>query len=144
MELKRVALLAQDAYRAELGAAYGIEFSSLLCLNNMPIKRYADHLIRRGQLAEYMALLLGSFNAAAAEGVMCRGTVSVGWDGRLYDCDFNQQLELALRLPGRGSKAPTVFDINSLDELTGAPIAVDNHCFGCTAGSGSSCQGATS
>ena len=106
----------------------------------MPIKRYADHLIRRGQLAEYMALLLGSFNAAAAEGVMCRGTVSVGWDGRLYDCDFNQQLELGLRAGGRHR---TVFDVQSLDELTSVAIGCDNHCFGCTAGAGSSCQGAT-
>lgn len=87
-----------------------------------------------------MALLVNNFNPAAAEGVMCRDTVSVGWDGRLYDCDFNQQLELGL---GGGQGAPrSVFDIQSLEELTGRAIAVDSHCFGCTAGSGSSCQGA--
>ncbi|EIE21430.1 Fe-S oxidoreductase [Coccomyxa subellipsoidea C-169] len=133
----------QEAYKAELAEAYGISFNGLLCLNNMPIKRYVDYLQRKGQLADYMQLLLGSFNAAAAEAVMCRGTVSVGWDGRVYDCDFNQQLELGLRLPGRKQDFVTVFDIQSLDELTGVPIACDNHCFGCTAGSGSSCQGAT-
>jgi hypothetical protein len=87
----------QEAYRAELGEVYGITFNSLLCLNNMPIKRYVDYLQRRGLLADYMQLLVESFNVGAAEGVMCRGTVSVGWDGRLYDCDFNQQLELGLR-----------------------------------------------
>ncbi|BDA44657.1 hypothetical protein COCOBI_06-1350 [Coccomyxa sp. Obi] len=133
----------QEAYKAELAEAYGITFNGLLCLNNMPIKRYVDYLQRKGQLEDYMALLLRSFNAAAAEAVMCRATVSVGWDGRIYDCDFNQQLELGLRLPGRKDKeCLTVFDIENLDELTGVPIACDNHCFGCTAGSGSSCQGA--
>ncbi len=89
--------MLQEAYKAELAEAYGISFNGLLCLNNMPIKRYVDYLQRKGQLADYMQLLLGSFNAAAAEAVMCRGTVSVGWDGRVYDCDFNQQLELGLR-----------------------------------------------
>lgn len=88
---------AQEAYKAELAQAYGITFNSLLCLNNMPIKRYVDYLQRKGQLGSYMQLLLESFNAGAAEAVMCRGTVSVGWDGRVYDCDFNQQLELGLR-----------------------------------------------
>lgn len=87
----------QEAYKAELADSYDITFNQLLCLNNMPIKRYVDYLQRRGQLADYMQLLVASFNAAAAEAVMCRGTVSVGWDGRLYDCDFNQQLELGLR-----------------------------------------------
>jgi hypothetical protein len=108
----------------------------------MPIKRYADYLAQRGQLREYMGALLAGFNAGAAERVMCRDTVSVGWDGRLYDCDFNQQLELGLRAGG-GRAGLTVFDIDSLEQLAGAPIACDNHCFGCTAGSGSSCQGAT-
>ncbi|CAK0784435.1 hypothetical protein CVIRNUC_007639 [Coccomyxa viridis] len=87
----------QAAYKQELSSSYGIAFDSLLCLNNMPIKRYVDYLQRRGQLEEYMQLLVSSFNASAAEGVMCRGTVSIGWDGRIYDCDFNQQLEMGLR-----------------------------------------------
>ncbi len=87
----------QEAYKTELAETYGITFNGLLCLNNMPIKRYVDYLQRKGQLEGYMALLLRSFNAAAAEAVMCRATVSVGWDGRIYDCDFNQQLELGLR-----------------------------------------------
>jgi len=94
----------------------------------------------RGQLEEYMDLLVQGFNPGAAEGLMCRDTVSVGWDGRLYDCDFNQQLALGL---GGPNPPQTVFDISSLEELEGRPIAVASHCFGCTAGSGSSCQGAT-
>eukprot|EP00803_Ostreobium_quekettii_P008975 evm.model.scf_437EXC.12 EVM.evm.TU.scf_437EXC.12 scf_437EXC:70457-70807(-) len=115
----------------------------------MPIKRFADFLIRRGKLDEYMQLLLDNFNPAAAEGLMCRDTVNVGWDGRIYDCDFNQQLEIGAMRHGENgskndSKGPvTVFNITSLDELTGGPIACDNHCFGCTAGAGSSCQGET-
>lgn len=99
---------------------------------------------RRNQLESYMQLLVEAFNPSAAEGVMCRNTVSVGWDGRIFDCDFNQQLDMPLR-PGRGGNGPlTVHDISSLDELSGAPIACGSHCFGCSAGSGSSCQGATS
>lgn len=139
--------------------AHGVVFSSLLCLNNMPIKRFADWLLRRGKMEEYMQLLAGGFNPAAGAGLMCRDTVSVAWDGRLYDCDFNQQLAIPMALANSngngngngnangsssGGAGPSVFDVTSLDELTGRRIAVDNHCFGCTAGSGSSCQGATS
>lgn len=87
----------QAAYKEELASAYGITFNSLLCLNNMPIKRYVDYLQREKGLEAYMELLVNSFNVAAADGVMCRDTVSVGWDGRLYDCDFNQQLEIGMR-----------------------------------------------
>ncbi len=94
---KRLYRALQEAYKTELAETYGITFNGLLCLNNMPIKRYVDYLQRKGQLEDYMVLLLRSFNAAAAEAVMCRATVSVGWDGRIYDCDFNQQLELGLR-----------------------------------------------
>mmetsp|Transcript_8401 Transcript_8401/g.25387 ORF Transcript_8401/g.25387 Transcript_8401/m.25387 type:complete len:216 (-) Transcript_8401:320-967(-) len=131
------------AYKAELRDCYSIEFNRLFCLNNMPIKRFADFLARRKRMEEYMALLVGAFNPAAAEGIMCRNTVSVGWDGRLYDCDFNQQLEMVMR-SARKDRGLSVFDVASLNELTGKPILVDNHCFGCTAGSGSSCTGATS
>ena len=88
-----------------------------------------------------MALLVNSINPQAAEGLMCRDTVSVGWDGRLFDCDFNQQLELGV---SGGDCAQSVFDIQSLDALTDRPITLGSHCFGCTAGSGSGCQGATS
>eukprot|EP01025_Chloroclados_australasicus_P063744 TRINITY_DN8445_c1_g1_i1.p2 TRINITY_DN8445_c1_g1~~TRINITY_DN8445_c1_g1_i1.p2 ORF type:complete len:394 (-),score=39.55 TRINITY_DN8445_c1_g1_i1:1229-2410(-) len=130
----------EGVYKDELKQNYNIEFNSLFCINNMPIKRYCDYLLRRGKLQEYMQLLVDNFNPAAAEGVMCRDTVSVGWNGRVYDCDFNQQLEIGLS----NGHVRTVFDIDSLDDLSGIMIACDNHCYGCTAGAGSSCQGATS
>ena len=101
----------------------------------MPIKRFADFLIRRGQLEEYMSLLASAFNPTAAQGVMCRDTISVGWDGRVFDCDFNQQLNL----PVEG--AMTVHELTSLEELTGKTIVTGPHCYGCTAGEGSSCGG---
>jgi radical SAM/Cys-rich protein len=124
------------AYKDELKEAYGITFNSLLCLNNMPIKRWSDELVRMGKLDEYMELLVGAFNPAAAEGLMCRATVSIGWSGEIYDCDFNQQLGLAVSGPAR-----TVFDLGSLDELNDNRIVVASHCWGCTAGNGSGCQG---
>jgi radical SAM/Cys-rich protein len=134
----------ETAYKQELYEAFGIQFNSLFCLNNMPIKRYVDYLQRQNKLEEYMQVLVENFNVAAADGVMCRETVSVGWDGSVYDCDFNQQLGMHMHLPQHKADKPlTVFDIASLDTLTGCRIAIDNHCFGCTAGSGSSCQGAT-
>jgi radical SAM/Cys-rich protein len=140
-----------EAYRSELGETYGVQFSRLVTLTNMPIKRFADYLHREGKTEEYMRLLVENFNPAAAEGVMCRDLVSVSWDGRVFDCDFNQQLDMPMpRSFGRKggdekneSAGLTVFDVESLDELTGTRLAVDNHCFGCTAGAGSSCSGAT-
>eukprot|EP00808_Paulinella_micropora_P008455 g19944.t1 len=129
----------RDKYKEELLEAFGIHFNDLFTITNMPIKRFADLLYRRGELKEYMDLLVRNFNPAAALGIMCRDTVSVGWDGSLYDCDFNQQLGLGLTVPSQGS----ILDIASLSELAPTPIAFDDHCFGCTAGAGSSCQGAT-
>ncbi len=105
----------------------------------MPIARFADQLTRAGDYDAYMGLLANHFNPKAVEGVMCRSLVSVGWDGALYDCDFNQMLETPLLLRGR----PACLDaIDSLQELEGLPIATGDHCFGCTAGCGSSCTGA--
>ncbi|CAL6294199.1 unnamed protein product [Bathycoccus prasinos] len=127
------------AYKSELKEAYGIEFSNLFTLTNMPIKRFADFLHREKKTEEYMKLLVDNFNVSAAENVMCRDVVSIKWDGSLYDCDFNQQLDIGLL----GAKAPkTVFDVESVEDIVGLKIASDNHCFGCTAGSGSSCGGA--
>ncbi|CAN0373852.1 unnamed protein product, partial [Phaeothamnion confervicola] len=141
-------------YKEELFDAFGIEFNSLFTITNMPIKRFADFLHRRGELTEYMGLLVRNFNPAACEGLMCRDTLSVGWDGRLYDCDFNQQLALGLGAGteggtgggGRGGWTKsdlTVFDIDSAEDLAEMGIALESHCFGCTSGMGSSCQGAT-
>jgi radical SAM/Cys-rich protein len=124
-------------YKRELGERFGIVFDRLLAIANMPIKRWADWLARRGQLAAYQALLVNHFNPAAVPHLMCHGTVSVDWRGELYDCDFNQALELPL-----GGRRRTLFELDSLDELEGEPIATAAHCFGCTAGAGSSCGGA--
>jgi radical SAM/Cys-rich protein len=103
----------------------------------MPIKRFAHALERDGQHEQYMQLLIEHFNPRAAEGVMCRNLVSVGWDGALYDCDFNQMLAL----PAAGRRR-TLWDIERLDVIDRDPISFRDHCYGCTAGAGSSCGGA--
>ena len=127
-------------YRRELGA-HGVRFNRLLTITNMPIARFAHQLHQWNKHAEYMGLLVNHFNPNTVEGLMCRALVSVGWDGRLYDCDFNQMLEMPIGAAAR-RKALTVWDIDDLDTLTGASIATGEHCFGCTAGAGSSCGGA--
>ena len=124
-------------YRRELSELFGIEFNRLYALANMPIKRWADWLRRRGQYEAYMSLLVNHFNPDTVANVMCRDLVSIAYDGQLYDCDFNQQLELAI-----GNKPRSVWDVDSFDALAREPIAVGTHCFGCTAGTGSSCGGA--
>lgn len=124
-------------YRARLADDFGIRFDRLLTLANMPIHRFGEDLERRGLLGEYEQLLADSFNPAAVAHVMCRDLVSVDWDGTLSDCDFNQMLGMGL-----GAERTSLFDLESLDELTDAPIATASHCLGCTAGQGSSCGGA--
>jgi radical SAM/Cys-rich protein len=127
-------------YKRELGRAFGVEFHNLLTITNMPIKRFAHQLARTGEYEAYMGLLVNHFNPATVPEVMCRSLVSVGWDGRLYDCDFNQMLEIELG-PSGGAKPRTVWELGSLDALVGARIATAAHCFACTAGAGSSCGG---
>lgn len=127
----------EAAFRRELKAAHGIEFTNLITLTNMPISRFLVDLEARGQTDQYLHLLAQSFNPRAAHGVMCRNTVSVGYDGRLYDCDFNQMLSLSMDPSAPG----TVFDWNET-LLADRRIRIANHCFGCTAGQGSSCGGA--
>jgi radical SAM/Cys-rich protein len=127
-------------FRRELQAKFGLRFNSLYTLTNMPINRFRLHLEKTGQLEAYMEKLLAAFNPAAAEGVMCRSLISVGHDGRIYDCDFNQMLELGAE--SRAGKPLSIFDFD-FDALLARPIRFDEHCFGCTAGSGSSCGGAT-
>ncbi len=124
-------------YRERLAADFGIVFDRLLTITNMPIQRFAHQLRRDGAYDDYLTLLVSHFDAANLPGVMCRSLVSVAWDGTLYDCDFNQ----ALGLPLPGSRR-TIFEIDDLDRLAGDPIATGAHCFGCTAGAGSSCGGA--
>jgi radical SAM/Cys-rich protein len=129
-------------YREELRCNFGIEFHRLLTIANMPINRFAHQLRRWGKLAEYMALLVDHFNRATVNGLMCRTLVSVGWDGRLYDCDFNQMLEMPIRGADADARVGmTIWDIEDVAELARAPIATGSHCFGCTAGNGSSCGG---
>jgi radical SAM/Cys-rich protein len=125
-------------YRRELGERFGVRFHRLLTLTNMPIKRFARELVREGKDEAYLSLLVAHFNPATVEALMCRTTLSVAWDGRLYDCDFNQALELPLG--GRGPR--TLFELEDLASLEGREIATASHCFGCTAGAGSSCGGA--
>jgi radical SAM/Cys-rich protein len=124
-------------YRSELRELFGIEFGRLIALANMPIKRFAHQLAREGREEEYNALLVNAFNPQTVPGRMCRHIVSVQWDGRLHDCDFNQMLDLPL-----GAKPKTVWDLKDLGELEATPIRTARHCFGCTAGAGSSCDGA--
>ena len=129
----------QDDYRRILGEQFGIAFNHLFCLTNMPITRYATHLKLRGEYERYLELLETHFNDATIDQVMCRNLISVGWNGSVYDCDFNQMLDLPLT--DRTGKRLEIASL-TLDQLKGRPITVGNHCYACTAGSGSSCGGA--
>jgi radical SAM/Cys-rich protein len=124
-------------YKRELAAHFGIRFHRLYTITNMPIARFSSWLRHEGKLDEYMETLVAAFNPASVEGLMCRNTISVGWRGEVYDCDFNQQLGMQL-----GNGAPLF--LWDLDPGTFAEHAIRtaDHCFGCTAGAGSSCGGA--
>ena len=128
--------LEQD-FKEELGQRYGIQFNRLYTITNMPISRFRDELKEAGQLEHYYTLLLNNFNPLAVDGLMCRSLLSVGWDGRLYDCDFNQMLDL----PAQRDSQAWIGQFN-LTQLEHRLIVVGSHCLGCTAGSGSSCGGA--
>ncbi|MBI2311432.1 MAG: arsenosugar biosynthesis radical SAM protein ArsS [Betaproteobacteria bacterium] len=129
----------EESYKKELRERYGIVFNNLLTLTNMPIQRFGSTLISKGQFNGYMDLLRQSYRPDNLDGVMCRSLLSVDWRGYVYDCDFNQMLGMPLAQPGRGG-----VHISSLSgvDLAGNPIAVADHCYGCTAGEGSSCSGA--
>ena len=129
----------EDDYRSELGKRFGIVFDRLLTITNMPIKRFAHELLRDGRYEAYMGLLVNHFNAANVDHLMCRSLISVGHDGTIYDCDFNQALGILPPGPRR-----TIFDVEDLDRLEGDRISTASHCFGCTSGAGSSCGGALS
>ena len=127
----------EDTYRRELKERYGIFFSNLFVLANMPINRYEKYLKIIGKLEEYNKLLKDNHNPGNLNSVMCRTTLSVDWKGYLYDCDFNQQLGMK-----RNGNVKHLHDLLiPLDSLTNKPISIGNHCFGCTAGAGSSCGG---
>ena len=127
----------QADYKREMKSRYDVEFDSLFCITNIPIKRYAKFLSKQNRLDDYMRLLSQNFNADAAGAVMCRSLVSIGWDGAIYDCDFNQMLEI----PISGGDHQTIWDIESFDQSVNQRVAVADHCYGCTAGAGSSCGG---
>ncbi len=117
---------------------HGISFDRLIALNNLPISRFLEWLQSSGNLEAYFELLVNSFNPATLGGLMCRNTLSIGWDGAIYDCDFNQMLEL----PSGGAKTPMNVRDLDVEALAGRRIVTGRHCFGCTAGAGSSCGGA--
>jgi radical SAM/Cys-rich protein len=123
-------------YKRILRERYGIVFNDLFCITNMPISRFLDYLLASGKYDRYMKTLVDSFNPEAAKGVMCRNILSVGWDGTLYDCDFNQMLELRVN-----STSPRHIRDFDLRRLARRRIVVGRHCFGCIAGAGSSCAG---
>jgi radical SAM/Cys-rich protein len=134
------AQLAIEAdFRRELGRRHGVVFNSLYTIANMPIGRFLEFLRTSGNYDRYMARLAGAYNPSAAANVMCRTTLSVGWDGTLYDCDFNQMLGLTT-----DHGAPTRLQDFSLEALARRRIVTGPHCYGCTAGAGSSCRGAVS
>jgi len=126
-------------WKAGLAREHGVTFDRLIALNNMPIARFLEWLELSGNLEAYMQLLVSSFNPATIDGLMCRNTISVSWDGRIYDCDFNQMLHLEARTEDGGP-----VHVSDLDpeRLAARPIVVGRHCYGCTAGAGSSCGGA--
>jgi radical SAM/Cys-rich protein len=149
----------EEDYKNKLYADFGIVFNELYTITNMPVTRYAKYLKAFNQYDAYAELLINSFNLSTVEGLMCVSTLSVGWDGRLYDCDFNQMLGMPIRLGPpqaglaqgngersrtmqmRNGKPLTISDVQ-LKDLNNWEIFTGNHCFGCTAGAGSSCQGA--
>ncbi|WP_166824633.1 arsenosugar biosynthesis radical SAM (seleno)protein ArsS [Thalassoroseus pseudoceratinae] len=126
----------EEAYRRELKTRFGITFTRLFTITNLPISRFLEDLLRRNRFESYMEKLVEAYNPAAVDGVMCRSTLSVDWEGRLYDCDFNQMLELGLT-----NEQPQNIRDFDLNRLRNRVIATGQHCYGCTAGAGSSCQG---
>jgi radical SAM/Cys-rich protein len=129
----------ESDYKRELKKHFGIVFNKLYALANLPIGRFASYLRRNNKLDEYMELLISAFNPATIDGLMCRNTISVGWRGEVYDCDFNQQL--GMQWTNSRSKPLFVWNIDPVS-LEGRDIMTGDHCFGCTAGAGSSCGGA--
>ncbi len=125
----------EQEFKSQLRRKYGIEFNNLYVITNMPISRFLDYLLETGNYERYMEALIGAFNPAAVAGLMCRNTLSVSWDGWMYDCDFNQMLDLKVATPQQ-----SIFDFD-LAALEQRDIVLNQHCYGCTAGSGSSCGG---
>jgi radical SAM/Cys-rich protein len=123
-------------FKRKLSEGFDVQFNNLFAITNIPVSRFLEYLIVSDQYEAYMEKLVNAFNPVAAEGVMCRNTISIGWDGYLYDCDFNQMLEL--KVAGKTPKHISEFDVSALNNRE---IIVNQHCYGCTAGAGSSCGG---
>ena len=139
----------EAAYHEQLRDRYGVVFNRLFTITNMPVSRYLDHLIQTGQYETYLQQLIDAYNPASLDGLMCRNTLSVSWDGRFYDCDFNQMLDLEIE-PSQENAAVSDMELSAraefirnldLGQLVGRAIQTGQHCYGCTAGEGSSCQG---
>jgi radical SAM/Cys-rich protein len=126
-------------WKQRLQSEYQVSFDRLIALNNMPIARYLEWLETSNNLERYLELLVNAFNPATVDGLMCRNTISISWDGRIFDCDFNQMLDLESRLTGGQTMHVSDFDPKLLH---GRQVVTGRHCFGCTAGAGSSCGGA--
>ncbi|MBL7806452.1 MAG: arsenosugar biosynthesis radical SAM protein ArsS [Saprospiraceae bacterium] len=123
-------------FKSQLKRRYGVDFNQLYAITNMPISRFLEYLLDSGNYDDYMTELVNAFNPAAVSGVMCRNTISIGWDGSIYDCDFNQMLDL--KVSSGASNHVRNFD---LEKLRNREIILNQHCYGCTAGAGSSCGG---
>ena len=134
----------EASYKEKLGAEHGIQFNQLFTITNMPISRFGAVLLAQGEFYEYMNLLKDSYSPANLAGVMCLNTVSVDWQGYLYDCDFNQMLEMPISAKAEVVSQQKTLHLRDLlnTDLSGLPIKVADHCYGCTAGQGSSCGGA--
>ncbi|HAU12316.1 MAG TPA: hypothetical protein DCS92_01300 [Gammaproteobacteria bacterium] len=127
----------EQEYKYKLNSEFGIKFNNLYTITNMPINRFEYLLKSQDKYNEYMNLLLRNYNSSTLSSLMCKHTISVNWNGEIYDCDFNQQLNIPLR----GNQRMHLIDLNNAVDID-QPIAVADHCFGCTAGQGSSCAGA--
>lgn len=123
-------------FKRQLKRKYNIDFNRLYAISNFPISRFLDYLLQTGNYEDYMQTLVDAFNPATVKGLMCRNTISVSWDGYLYDCDFNQMLDLKVS----SEKSTHIRDFD-LDALNNRSIVLNQHCYGCTAGAGSSCGG---
>jgi len=137
VKIVRAQIELQAAYKKELKERFNIMFNQLFTITNMPIKRFGSYLISQGQFEPYMQQLKEHYSAANLESVMCRSLLSIDWQGYAYDCDFNQMLDLPLNGQGQ-THLSELLETN----VEGMPIAVMDHCYGCTAGQGSSCSGA--
>jgi len=125
----------EKEFKNQLKRKYNIEFNNLFAITNLPVSRFLDYLIESGNYEQYMTELVDAFNPATLDGLMCLNTLSVSWDGYIHDCDFNQMLDLKVQSP---VKHINDFD---MDALMDRDIALNQHCYGCTAGAGSSCGG---